>query len=109
MEKLLESEIGEMSEPNDVCIKKWLGFIGFVIDGQQWELATALFRKIISNLSQNNLQSQSEKSLWEDVQFHWASVAANKMKDLDLTAAIIDEVIVVHANSQLNDSNRVSS
>ena len=92
------------------CVRKWLGLVGLVVDGQRWDLANNLFRRISAAVSQaGQMQDSTEHSSWEDVHFHWAVVAAKKMKDISLAALIIDELIIAHTQGVIRDSKRVSA
>jgi hypothetical protein len=107
VENLLQEEICDScAEVDDSEVKKWLEYVGLVVEGRRWELANALYRKI-SDIASRSC-SAVERSSWEDVQFTWAFTAAKRIKDHSLTASIVDEIIIAHQNSRLNNPKRVS-
>lgn len=109
--KLVDDEICDASESrNGQKIRKWLAYVSFIVDSQQWDLANALYQKILSGISQTySQQSDADgRKLLEDVQFTWAVTAAQQMKDLKLAGSIVDDLISAEEQAPLIDSRRVS-
>ena len=106
IENFLEEEICDScAEIDDSELKKWLEYVGLVVEAQRWELANSLFRKI-SDIASRSC-SAVEQSSWEDAQFTWAFTAAQRMKDYNLASSIVDDVIMAHQNSRLKNPKRV--
>lgn len=106
IENFLEEEICDScAEVDDSELKKWLEYVGLVVEGPRWELANSIFRKISDIASRSCCAA--ERSSWENAQFAWAFAAAKRMKDHNLTASIVDDVILAHQNSRLKNPKQV--